>query len=160
MNIDLLKVVGNISYNKISALLPSFLAKLHRNLEVLVVQNYADIADGIRSYLKLNSSIENDLLINQIIGILLIIYLDQSGISKLTLINELDKVEKEAGTEDKQTIQAAKYFIANSYEIVLREDLELISHKAKLILMEKVSKIITDPESRDKAIDLMLLMGN
>lgn len=161
MNIDLLKVVGYINYNKINNLLPSFLAKLHRNLKVLVVEDYIDIADGLRRYLNLENSLESDTLVNQIIGMLLIIFLNKTGLDKNLLISELNKVKDslEVDSTIKKSIESAEYFINNFYEILSIQNKEFESHRAKLILMERVSKLIEDGKIRDKVVDLMLLIA-
>lgn len=162
MHNQVLSILNNISLLSSSNLLSKFSDKLAYVLNTLDVNNYKDLADGLRVYYSLDWNIVNDTLINKVLAMLAVIYFYQADINRSNLLFELNKFRTQniEDLEIEKFISIIEYFINNLADIVTTSSLETDTHRKKLILMERVNKFIEDSEIRDKTVDLMLLMNN
>ncbi len=162
MHNQVLSILNNISLLSSSNLLSKFSDKLAYVLNTLDVNNYKDLADGLRVYYSLDWNIVNDTLINKVLAMLAVIYFYQADINRSNLLFELNKFRTQniEDLEIEKFISIIEYFINNLADIVTTSTLETDTHRKKLILMERVNKFIEDSEIRDKTVDLMLLMNS
>lgn len=162
MHTQVLSILNNISLLSSTNLLSKFSNKLAFVLNTLDVNNFKDLADGLRIYFSLEWNIVNDTLINKVLAMLAVIYFYQADINRNNLLFELNKFRTQniEDLEIEKFISIIEYFINNLADIVTTSSLETDTHRKKLILMERVNKFIEDSEIRDKTVDLMLLMNN
>lgn len=161
MSNNVLSILNQIQLANANVL-SNFLKQLKYVLNTLDVQDFQDIAEGLRRYLKLESSIENDLLINRILAMLASVYFYTQGETRSALLLEINNIrfQNPEDIDIQKFVSIIEYFINNFADIVSTTDKENDIHRKKLILMERVNKFIEDKEIRDKTLDLMLLMNN